>query len=215
MLRQLFPPRRFSSIQRPLSTVVSQIFPLSFTFSPFSSLSHSFKLPPLFASAMSYHYQCNSCGRSFNTDRSFRHHFNEPSGRLCLRVTPLMARVPTAPSNDSVIERGSLSFLSDLPLFNSSAPVSSTHISSLAEPPSSSSSAFPGHVSSAYNFGHSPNSPIEMIFLSLTTMYHHPTVMIFFLPDESFLPTTLTWWTTFHSIASLLSRSQLSITQTS
>jgi hypothetical protein len=68
--------------------------------------------------------------------------------------------VPTAPSNNLVIERGSLSFLSDLPLFNSSAPVASGHISSLAESPSSPSSAFLGHIASADNFGLSPNSPI-------------------------------------------------------
>jgi hypothetical protein len=60
-----------------------------------------------------------------------------------------------------VIEHGSLSFLSELPLFNSSAPVPTAHISSLADSPSSPSSALPGHVSSPYNFGHSPNSPID------------------------------------------------------
>jgi hypothetical protein len=76
-------------------------------------------------------------------------------------VPPCNARLLTAPSNDSVIEHGSLSFLSDLPLFNnSSAPVASGHISSLAESPSSPSSAFLGHVASIGNFGLSPNSPI-------------------------------------------------------
>jgi hypothetical protein len=67
--------------------------------------------------------------------------------------------VPNVPSNALLVERGSLSFLSDLPLFNSTAHMTSGHNSSLAESPSFPSSTFLGHVASTDNFGLSPNSP--------------------------------------------------------